>query len=74
MRREGPFGIFTGFFTIVRMDLSVVLFSNLDRRMAQRIAHLLSLTNALQARDATISIGRAIVFYVVRYPFMNCIR
>ena len=47
MRRIGPFGIFTGFFTVVRMDLSIVLFSNLDRRMAQRIADLFH-RNAVQ--------------------------
>ena len=74
MRRICPFGIFACFFTIVRMDLSVVLFSNLDRRMTKRIAHLVSLTNALSATDPAISIGRVINFGVVSYPFTPCIR
>ena len=47
MRRIGPFGIYTAFFTVVRMDLSIVLFSDLDRRMTQRIADLFH-RNAVQ--------------------------
>ena len=42
MRRIGPFGIFTGFFTIVRMDVSIVLLSVFNRPVAQ------SLHNTLQ--------------------------
>ena len=39
--RIGSFGIFACFLAIVRMDPSLVLFINLDCRMAQCIVHLL---------------------------------